>query len=337
MNSAILQRHADDYEAIEGKRFAHFYCPILLRDEVGVELCDGHVIGKKFANSSRRVVTQRADVDNFFGSCFESYFYDFSRARKLSVVEHLNDPALSRRIPLKFERDGEEVPHYAFRGGSDTSHTLLRIEDDSGKFANVALKTTDQSHALDGCNLQVVRERYFGTEALVTVLKAAHLTMFSILGYRYVLSTGGIMLANILGKCFQELRGLEPPQVRVEAERFFKPHENLARPMYYCDRNAINGTVDDSSIVMCQGTSGHLYAVGVFVRMEDLVSVVFLPSDNPETIGTYDAMVRGQFQSVMCRPGRFVTDGKDRKWEVSEERTVKLEYSDDATSWHSPP
>jgi hypothetical protein len=57
---------AADYEAVVGNPFGHFYCPILLEDIPG-ELCMGHVINKSFANSSRKRVVQRKDVDGFFG------------------------------------------------------------------------------------------------------------------------------------------------------------------------------------------------------------------------------------------------------------------------------
>jgi len=68
-----LEALRQDFAAVTGRRFRHFFCPILLVDEQ-VELCRAHVVNQAFAASSRRWTLQRKDVDNFFGSAFESAF-----------------------------------------------------------------------------------------------------------------------------------------------------------------------------------------------------------------------------------------------------------------------
>ena len=328
-----LESLASDYQALTGSRFSHFHCPILLCDE-DVELCDGHVIGRKFASSSRKTVIQRADVDSFYGRCFESRLYDFARTRQKGLVEHLNDSNLSRRVPLRVERDGQPLPHYPVSKHSNPSDHLVQINDASGNAAKIGLKLGDQDGvSLEGRHLQIVREGSFVTEAIASVLKAAHLTMFSIFGYRHVFSLGGSMLANILGDCFRACNGLKDSDVRERAGDFFEPHKNIARPLYVYNKELLSGSIDDHTFVVCVGSSGIPYAIGVLVRMADLMSVVFLPSDDARRCEMYDSLIKGDLETIRCHPATFIQDATGKKWQVQRSCTIELQYSDDASAW----
>src|SRR5271157_6434322 len=62
-----------DYTQLKGQPFAHFFCPILFRDE-NVLLCQAHIINQAFPDAPSDWTIQRKDVDNFYGSVFESEF-----------------------------------------------------------------------------------------------------------------------------------------------------------------------------------------------------------------------------------------------------------------------
>src|SRR5215213_9608272 len=91
-----LARLNADFAETVGSSFANFFCPVLYKDEE-TELCQGHIINAAFDGSSRTCTVQRRDVDNFFGSRFESDFVDIAKFKKISLTEILADPFLSRR------------------------------------------------------------------------------------------------------------------------------------------------------------------------------------------------------------------------------------------------
>src|SRR5215207_8302615 len=98
MNDFVKSRIEElraDYTQIEGKPFSHFYCPILFKDE-DTPLCRAHIINKAFSDSVRASTVQRADVDRFYGSRFESDFIDIQMFRDTSPLEILADNKRSK-------------------------------------------------------------------------------------------------------------------------------------------------------------------------------------------------------------------------------------------------
>ncbi len=77
MNENIQKTRLDslntDYTQIKGQPFSHFFCPVLFRDE-DVSLCKAHIVNQAFPEAPQDWTVQREDVDNFYGSIFESEF-----------------------------------------------------------------------------------------------------------------------------------------------------------------------------------------------------------------------------------------------------------------------
>jgi len=101
-----------NYSENTGGPFQHFFCPVLYRDEVA-ELCEAHVVNKAFGASPTTTV-QRADVDAFFGSPFESDFLVL-KARGKSALEVITDRTLAKQLKAQFEVDGHVVELTRFR------------------------------------------------------------------------------------------------------------------------------------------------------------------------------------------------------------------------------
>src|SRR5215213_1188216 len=92
-----LEGLRQDFAAVTGRLFRHFVCPILLVDEQ-VELCRAHIVNQAFAASSRRWTVQRKDVDNFFGSAFESAFLALQSNEPGIAMKAFVDPKLYRSL-----------------------------------------------------------------------------------------------------------------------------------------------------------------------------------------------------------------------------------------------
>src|SRR5262245_60049253 len=74
-----LPRLRNSYLEKTGSSFTHFFCPFMHKDEM-VHLCMGHVIPESFKWCQIRV-TQRKDIDNFYGAHAEKRFGSLIRAR----------------------------------------------------------------------------------------------------------------------------------------------------------------------------------------------------------------------------------------------------------------
>src|SRR4051794_29792952 len=111
-----LPRLRDDYAALEGRPFRHFFCPMLLKDEEE-GLCMGHVVPQSFPDSCRARVVQRADVDNFYGRVAEADFATLPDLRRRGLQGVISDRSLRRRVQPRIVVNGQECGYYAYKNG----------------------------------------------------------------------------------------------------------------------------------------------------------------------------------------------------------------------------
>jgi hypothetical protein len=141
--------------------------------------------------------------------------------------------------------------------------------------------------------------------ALVSLLKAAHLTLFEMLGYRYALSLGGHFLGRtILGDFFMRNRSLSKNAVLENAASHFLEFENMVRPVENPPTD-IAGTLTDGFLFVCVCEAQTPWAFIVFVRTADLLHAVLVPVlDSPSAAARFMNFLRGEggnFQANRCR------------------------------------
>src|ERR1043166_6515008 len=122
-----LEELRADYSEVKGQPFSHFYCPILFRDE-DKPLCKAHIINQAFDDSARATTVQRADVDSFYGSRFESDFLDIQSYKKRSMAEIVTDKTLSRRFASKIWLEDKRVEFFFGSEGIPTQFTSINLE-----------------------------------------------------------------------------------------------------------------------------------------------------------------------------------------------------------------
>ena len=71
LDAEQLHRSNKSYPGLTGKRVKHFVCPIILRDDPELELCNGHILNAAIKTASRSTVIQYKDVDGYFGQTIE--------------------------------------------------------------------------------------------------------------------------------------------------------------------------------------------------------------------------------------------------------------------------
>jgi hypothetical protein len=272
-----------DYMKVSGSPFAYFYCPLLFRDE-DVELCMGHIISKTWKNCCRATVVQRGDIDHWYGSIAEAEFGTFLEARAAGLQGVVQDEELRKQVKPKILVEGEECRYYPYQEGqSSPHHTHIELVPPTGDdFVRLVLKKHPSKMAEDqGKRWSMVVDRDWRPPVIVSVIKAAYLTLFKLLGYGYALSSGGLEIGRFtLGKFFEENNGKSRSEVREEIPKFFRPYRHIVRPIKEFGGPAPRGTIEDKTVGICFGSSGRPWAMMVFVRIDQDISAVLMPAFN---------------------------------------------------------
>jgi hypothetical protein len=314
-----------DFARVTGKPFQHFYCPVLLTDEP-VELCEGHIVPEAFGNLW---VPQRKDVDNFYGSATEADAGGFMEERE-TVFEKWHTPAVQQLIRPRIEVDGKPIDYYFPKELTPVpGHSPAQfVGEDGKKILDVMFKIpAHEVAALCGQDMQLVAERNFMPAMTASVLKAAHLTMFDMIGYDYVFSSTGQDLAAILRDFF--IANKHKGNKRAAAEEYFAAHTSMVFPVMGDGAQFFGGTANDQKGVMLWGASGRPFAFGVMVKMKDVFCALLAPN-HAEGIGTYRSYLREPPESVLIRGFHFVkaTAESGSGWEIDpESRRFLLPHS----------
>lgn len=226
-----LRELREDYVAVTGHPFKYFHCPILWSDE-DVELCRGHIVNQAFATSDRTWTVQRADVDSFYGSLFEAQFVKLQDKGRHRPLDVLVNPSLSRRVQPGLNVGGVPVEYYRAKGPVPSYHSELHLGDIVNPI-RLGLKL-EPSETLDrlSADWQLQIKQDLRLPALASLLKAAHLTLFELVGYTYALSAGGRFVGReILAPPFLQTGGKARQEQLDFAESHFRSYVNLVRPM----------------------------------------------------------------------------------------------------------
>jgi hypothetical protein len=316
-----LKHLQKDFTDFHGNPFKYFYCPLMVRDE-DAELCLGHVVNDKIPNSSGVRIVQRKDVDGFYGRVFESDFVTLLQARSVDAKGVVFDSHLSKKMKPRITVDGEVCEHYLSDGHNSLppEHTGIILEGGNTDAIKVVLKKTPSEFMADRAReWKIVIERDCRVTALVSLIKAAYLTLFRMLGYRYALSCAGLEVGcNILGK-FYRMHGHKPTEeARNEARQWFRPYVNMMRPIEGFSGRAPRGTIEDNVAMVCFGSSGKPFGLIVCIRTNKTFQGVLMPGyDNAESAATYFDFLNNKKEKLRVNYCEF--SPKDKCWHGSEE------------------
>lgn len=317
-----------DFEKVTGQPFRNFYCPILHEDAPG-ELCMGHVVNDCIPNSCRSQVLQRKDVDGWFGSLFESRFAAFLIGKKVGITGVFTDSALHGQLRPHVEVDGEKVEHYFPKGHKANSHPGVRLVFGEEESVDIALKVSSSAVLEDG-KTQLVMDQNVLSEATATMLKAAHLTMFALFGYKYVFHSSGLELARILRTFYLENRDKPRSQQIAAASDYFARYSGMLAPLERYNSVLVKGTIEDRRALACIGTSGHPFALAVLVRTGDEMHMVFLPPDNAANMDTYLKFVEDDDKAtftVKVVEHHPATQSNPARWIPEGETTIRMQLA----------
>lgn len=317
MNESVntkLTKLRADYTAVNGQPFSHFYCPILFRDE-DTELCKAHIVNQAFPNSSRAWTVQRKDVDNFYGSMFESDFVDVREFEDISPSDILTDKTLSKRFNAKILLDNEPVEHFFAPRGIPQHFSQLQLENIKSSVPfGLKMHPNDVISAKDQ-NWEIEISRDVRLPMMVSVIKAAHLTLFDMLGYRYAHRPAAYFIGRqILGEFFSRNFNKSKFDVLKDAHTFFRPYVHMVRPL----RSGVDfqGTITDRNLLVCMDSSSSPWAMIVFVKTASLIHSIMIPIfDDPERVKTYIDFLQNDNSAIQVASCRFEQD----RWEISKD------------------
>ena len=307
-----------DYELQKGKSFAHFFCPILFRDE-HVVMCRGHIVLDAFSGSEW--VPQRKDVDNFYGTVAERALVTAIEDRNKDLVEVLMNPQLRRKLRPTLEFQGKKLEYYLPQKKSKQvkGHKLLKLAGvDGTTICDLAIKTA--AHKLipsEGNKIEIVVQRDFRPPVVAAMLKAAHLTLFQMLGYKHVFSPTGIFAGDILGKFFDKYK--TPRNVTKKImDDYFGRQSNMVAPLYEEGEQLLRGTATDKRLIVALSATLGPFAIGVVVKAGSKKFCVLLPTDSGKSIDIYFSFLKEPPPSIVARFMQFCPKDEkgEARWEV---------------------
>jgi hypothetical protein len=311
-----LERLRSDYEQLKGRPFTYFYCPILFRDEQ-TDLCRAHIINRAFRDSPRAWTIQRSDVDSFYGSNFEADFITIQyRTENWSPSEVIVDSALSKRFSPKILIDKIPVEHFVAQGVVPKDYTEVEIES-SGRSVQLGLKMHPRDFivALDK-DWEIEINLDVRLPAIVSLIKAAHLSLFEMLGYQYALSAGGYFIGRqILGEFFlQNDKNKHKSEIVESALSFFDEFKHMVRPVQSLPFDA-QGTITDNLLLLCEESRGAFWAFIVLVRTSCQLHAVMVPIfDQPSAASRFMGFLKTDHESIEAKLCRF--NQQQDRWEI---------------------
>lgn len=310
-----LDKLRADYAQLRGQPFAHFFCPILFKDK-DVPLCEAHIVNLAFPDSSLEWTVQRKDVDNFYGSVFESEFITVQYYDDRNLSNAITDKKLSRLLKPRFLVDNKPVEHYV--GDDDIPKGFTRAEfDNEGQSTPLVLKMSPEDVlAATGKSWEISISRDVRVPALVSLIKAAHLTLFEMLGYHYALSTGGYFVGrHILGEFFLQNRQNPKSEALKNALPFFREFVHMVRPVQSAGID-LQGTVTDNLLLLCRENDSPPWAFIVFVKTSKSLHAVMIPMfDRPDTVARFLRFLQNERDSIEVALTHFDKD----HWKVNRE------------------
>jgi len=313
-----LEKLRADYNQLRGNPFTYFYCPILFKDE-DVPLCKGHVINLAFPNSAHNWVVQRRDIDNFYGSIFESDFATIRYRDNRILDDVIADKVLSKKFDPKILLDDKPVGFFVARGNIPKHFTRLEFDNDR-KVIQLAIKMhpDDFLEAL-GRKWEIAIEKDIRISAIVSLIKSAHLTLFNLLGYSYALSTAGYFVGRqILGEFFQRNYDKAKPEVLDNAYSFFCEFAPMVRPIQSSGIN-LRGTITDNLMLICKENNGYPWAFIVFIKISQSLHSVMIPIfERPDTVAKFIQFLKDENDTIEVNLARFEQD----HWNINKESTT---------------
>ena len=155
--------------------------------------------------------------------------------------------------------------------------------------------------------------------AIISLIKAAHLSLFDVLGYRYALSLSGIFAGkDILGRFFLENHFKSRDEIRKAAFSYFREYQHMVRPFVNPNLGLV-GSISDLTFLCCMGSGDQIWGLIVFVRTVDKVHGILLPEfGNADMAATYLDFLKNGNDTIHVTTATY--DREHGRWLINPNR-----------------
>src|SRR5262249_32914068 len=148
---------------------------------------------------------------------------------------------------------------------------------DQSTYLGLKLQPTDTQAAAKG-KWEVEVRADLRLPYLVSAIKAAHLSLFKLLGYRYALSAAGYFIGRmVLGEFFLQEHKTPKNKIEEPARKFFESLAHTVKPLISTELD-LKGTVTDGRLLVLKGSSGAPWAFVVIVASGEQRHSVLIPT-----------------------------------------------------------
>lgn len=219
IDPTALKSHIKDYAEVFGRNTDRFVCPITLRECEQSELINGHILNGALLNASRRRVIQYGVVDRFYGTRVESELVRYLNAKDRSFEDLLS---ANKNLHIEFH-NGTTAKAFVTSGRSAVAamnkFPIVDVEVNDKTFPIYVTVEFNDPRLCQPLQL-VGRESFLPSHWVAGLLKAAHLTLFDLIGYKAIESALGDTLRSTLAKYFRENAS------RDDAPKYFADFHN---------------------------------------------------------------------------------------------------------------
>jgi hypothetical protein len=318
-----LERHRADYAKITGAPFQHFFCPILFVDEPA-KLMRGHIINEAFKGSPGAWVIQREGVDSFYGRYFEGDYQLYQHMIGLRSLAYFFEQRLFSAARPRVFYEGREL-HYFIRLPKDYGKPpppgfgVGDIEY-NGQVLEMCIELHDNYPMPDFSNLELQTEKDLRVPAFVSLLKAAHLSLYSMFGYHYVFEHAGRLIGqDLLGGFYKSNRNANSKkQVQEKALDYFWPYRHMVLSIAP-NLPATAGTLSDGIVHLCAGSIGPPWGMIIYVKAGPATNAVLMPfPGDHDALATFLDFLRNDHEQIHVMIGQHCKD--TRQWAIDPTR-----------------
>ena len=310
LNSLIM-----DFQDTFGLITENFVCPILYSNEK-VPLCRGHIVNRSFSNASRKWTVQRSDIDNFYGRNFESHFSLIENKEDISAFNALVDKKLNRELKPNIMLNGEQIEYSKDMKNIPPFFTPLIIKsNDQSTQVNLKL-SPEEFEKRKFQKLEISFQSDLTIPSCASLIKAAHLTMFDMVGYKYSYSSGGYYIGKtVLGNFFLLNKGKSNTEIELSAKLYFSTYLNIFR-VVESTPYTFKGTVSDNNLFICQDHGETPWGFMVFINTGNSLHSVILPHvDSREKIEKYYRFLTDSREEIAVHYCHY----ENGEWQMAEE------------------
>lgn len=276
IDTVELQRLNEQYRHLTGQTVRNFVCPITLQDRPGDELCKGHILNQNLLRASRAHVIQYKDIDNRFGKSIEP---DLVRWLNLPLAKPEDLIEKAKTLTIKGPNGEKIETFWANKAARAKFQQIDLYRPDGSTFAspflkNVILQPGQYKQMEIVWNLTLSNASILGS-----LLKAAYLAMFRMLGYSWVLHPAG-------DKVRRALAGFWCEKEKKPALEHFREFYRANSMIFNHDGETMQDTLEGGTLLFHYANgdriTGEMFAITVIFSINNRLTTVSLPSYEKE-------------------------------------------------------